>query len=124
MREAMAPDLKMCRSLTSSPPLARFCASEMYPGSDVRTDLDILDYERRQGLSGYHISGTCRMGPRGDEGAVVDPELRVRGIESLRVADTSIMPANTSGNTNAPVMMIVEKAADLILGKRPPPAFS
>jgi choline dehydrogenase len=115
--------LKMCRSIANSPPLARFCESEMYPGTGVRTDLDILNYARRQGSSGYHISGTCRMGPRGDEGAVVDPELRVRGIEGLRVADTSIMPAITSGNTNAPVMMIAERAADFILGKTLPRAF-
>ncbi|MBM3347360.1 MAG: choline dehydrogenase, partial [Betaproteobacteria bacterium] len=114
--------LKMCRRLANGQPLARYCANEAYPGAHVRTDRDVLEYARQQGASGYHISCTCRMGPRGDRSSVVDAELRVHGIEGLRVADASIMPAITSGNTNAPVMMIAEKASDLILGKSPPRA--
>jgi choline dehydrogenase len=66
--------------------------------------------------------GTARMGPEGDSGAVVDSQLRVRGLQALRVADASVMPIMPSGNTNAPVMMIAEKAADMILGKTLTPA--
>lgn len=66
--------------------------------------------------------GTCRMGPASDPQAVVAADLRVHGLDSLRVVDASIMPTMTSGNTGAPVMMIAEKAADLILGRTPPPA--
>jgi choline dehydrogenase len=115
--------LKMCRRLANGQPLARYCENEAYPGVGVKTDPDILSYARQQGASGYHISGTCRMGPESDKWSVVDAELRVHKIDGLRIADTSIMPAITSGNTNAPVMMIAEKAADLILGKSLPPAL-
>ena len=125
-RKVITEALKMCRRLANGQPLARYCANEAYPGEHVKTDQDVLEYARQQGSSGYHISGTCRMGPRvgpnGDKTAVVDAELRVYGLEGLRVADTSIMPAISSGNTNAPVMMIAEKAADLILGKSLPAA--
>ena len=71
-----------------------------------------------------HPVGTCKMGPRGDPTAVVDPELRVRGVRRLRVADGSIMPDITSGNTNAPIIMIGEKAADLIKGRLGTPVMS
>jgi len=115
--------LKMCRRLANGQPLARYCENEAYPGLGVNTDSDILEYARQQGASGYHLSGTCRMGQRSDKWSVVDAELRVHNVAGLRIADTSIMPAITSGNTNAPVMMIAEKAADLILGKSLPRAF-
>jgi choline dehydrogenase-like flavoprotein len=76
---------------------------------------DLLSYAKRMGTSGYHVCGTCRMGPAADPLAVVDSSLRVNAVPGLRIADASIMPSITSGNTNAPTMMIAEKAADLIL---------
>ncbi len=121
-RHVITEALKMCRRLASGEPLASFTTEELYPGNGVQTDDDILEYARNQGASGYHLCGTCRMGPKADPMAVVDPQLRVHGLEGLRIADTSVMPTISSGNTNAPVMMIAEKAADLILGRSLPPA--
>ena len=89
---------------------------QYHPGDDVRTDDELLDYARRKAETGYHPAGTCKMGP--DPMAVVDAELRVHGIDALRVVDASIMPTLTSGNINAPAMMIGEKGADLILGAK------
>ena len=86
----------------------------------MRTDDEILDFARGIGTTAFHLAGTCRMGPAGDSGAVVDDRLRVHGIEGLRVADASIMPLITSANTNAATLMIGEKAADMILGRPAP----
>jgi choline dehydrogenase len=91
---------------------------EALPGVEVRGDADIREYLRRNAGHRSHPACTCRMGT--DEEAVVDAELRVRGIEGLRVADASVMPSLPSGNTNLPVMMIGEKAADLIRGRSLP----
>ena len=85
------------------------------PGADVRTDEEIDAFNRKTSILAHHASCTCAMGQGGD--AVVGPDLRVRGIEGLRVADASVMPRVVGGNTNAPVIMIAEKAADLILGR-------
>lgn len=89
---------------------------EIAPGEDVRSDADLGIFVRRTASTTWHPCGTCRMGT--ETAAVVDDKLRVRGIEGLRVADASIMPVIVSGNTNAPTIMIAEKAADLIIGKR------
>lgn len=86
---------------------------ELSPGPNVTSDEDVLNFVRSQGESAYHLSCTCRMGT--DDRAVVDPKLRVHGVENLRVVDTSIMPSITNGNTLAPTLMIAEKAADYIL---------
>jgi len=85
------------------------------PGPGVVTDDALLNHARNTATTFYHPIGTCKMGPVNDVTAVVDTQLRVHGIENLRVADASIMPTITSGNTNAPTIMIGEKAADMIL---------
>ena len=89
-------------------------AEELLPGADVRTDAEIVAYLRQNIEHRHHPLGTCRMGVAGDGGAVVDAQLRVHGIENLRVADASVMPDDPSGNTNVPTIMIGEKAADLL----------
>ena len=101
-------------------PLAPYFDHEALPGDDVRTDEEILDFVRGIGTTAFHVMGTCRMGPVTDSGAVVDDRLRVHGMERLRVVDASVMPLMTSANTNAAVLMIAEKAADMILGRPPP----
>ena len=92
---------------------------ELAPGSEIQTDEEILDFVAREGESAYHPSCTCKMGY--DDMAVVDAELKVHGIENLRVVDASVFPSITNGNIYAPVMMVAEKAADIILGNSPEP---
>jgi choline dehydrogenase len=104
--------LKLIRRIHAEPALANVISREQLPGAEVQSDAALLEYCRERSASQYHPVGTCRMGSDAD--AVVDTALRVRGVTALRVADASIMPTLTSGNTNAPVMMIAEKAADLI----------
>ena len=89
---------------------------ELNPGIAVQSDADLDAYTRRISETIYHPVGTAKMGPEGDPMAVVDDQLRVRGIEGLRVVDASIMPTVVGGNTNAPVIMIAEKIADAIKG--------
>jgi choline dehydrogenase-like flavoprotein len=110
----------MGQEIMSQPAISRYIAAEFMPGPGTRRRVDYEAYVRRESRSGYHPAGTCRMGT--DELAVVDPELRVRGIEGLRVADASIMPQLVSGNTNAPTIMIAEKASDILRGRQPLPA--
>jgi choline dehydrogenase len=109
--------LKLIRRILATGHFERFVESEFRPGPDVRTDDELLNYARQFGGTVYHPTSTCRMG--NDPMAVVDPELRVHGIEGLRVVDASIMPTVASGNTNAATIMIGEKAADMI-GRREP----
>jgi choline dehydrogenase len=105
------------RRIASAKPFEAIGAREIYPGPEAQGDEAILDYIRRTGQTTWHLSCTCKMGI--DEMSVVDPELRVHGIEGLRVADASVMPTVPSANTNAAVIMIGEKASDLILAKAP-----
>lgn len=101
------------RGLTAQPGLNRFILRELPPTADVESDDDILRAFIEVGQTGYHVAGTCRMGS--DDVAVCDPLLRVRGVDGLRVVDTSIMPSLISGNTNAPAMAIAMRASELIL---------
>ncbi|HZU91662.1 MAG TPA: choline dehydrogenase [Stellaceae bacterium] len=111
-RRTLVDGLKLCRRLLANPHLAHFVAAEFLPGPEVRSDDELLDFARRYGGTVFHPTSTCKMGI--DAPAVVDPQLRVRGIEALRVADASIMPTVVSGNTNAATIMIGERAADLV----------
>jgi len=105
--------MKMARRLAATRALSRFIVEELDPGPAVRSDAELLEHARNTATTIYHPVGTCKMGV--DALAVVDPRLRVRGIAGLRVVDASVMPVIVSGNTNAPTIMIAEKAADLIL---------
>ncbi len=111
--KAMIAGIRWMRKIYSSQPLADKVVKETMPGRHLQTDEELLGYIRQFGQSMYHPVGTCRMGS--DEMSVVDSRLRVHGIEGLRVVDASIMPSITSGNTNAPAIMIGEKAADMII---------
>ena len=111
-RRTVIEGLRLSRRIAGQPALADWVAAEKYPGPDVQSDEELLDWARKVGTTIYHPSGTCRMGS--DEAAVVDPQLRVRGVEGLRVADASIMPTLISGNTNAACMAIGERLADMM----------
>jgi choline dehydrogenase-like flavoprotein len=112
--------LRIARAAFASEPFARYEGTEVAPGPEVQSDEQFDRYIRETGYTVHHPVGTCRMGS--DEGAVVDPQLRLTGIEGLRVADASVMPSIIGGNTNAPCVMIGERAADFILGKPALPA--
>jgi choline dehydrogenase len=112
-REVMVEGMKLTRRIMSQPAIRRYIVAELNPGPQVTRDADLLDFARAKGTTVFHPTSTCRMGP--DERSVVDERLRVRGIESLRVVDASIMPTVVSGNTNAAVIMIAEKGAAMIL---------
>ena len=109
--------IRAARQILATPEMALYYEREELPGANVTTDDELLDFARHYGSSSYHLIGTCRMGPAQDLTAVVDDELRVRGIQGLRVVDASIMPAMPSANTYATTLMIAEKAADLMLGR-------
>jgi choline dehydrogenase len=109
---ALEASLAQVREMGTAPALQAWGARELYPGPDVTTAAEVRDYVRRTAISYHHQVGTCKMGVDAD--AVVDPRLRVHGIDGLRVADASVMPAVISGNTNAPSLMIGERAADFV----------
>ena len=112
-RETTIAGLKLSRVIADKPAFAQYVKREVDPGPDYTSDEELLAFARARGGTIYHPSGTCRMG--GDDRAVVDPRLRVRGIQGLRVTDCSIMPKIVSGNINAAAIMIGEKAAAMIL---------
>jgi choline dehydrogenase-like flavoprotein len=112
-RRVMIEGMKIARHIIEQTPMDQYREMELAPGADCQTDDDWLEFARRDGQTIYHICGTCRMGT--DDKAVTDPQLRVRGIQGLRIVDASVMPTIVSGNTQAAVFMIAEKAADLIL---------
>jgi choline dehydrogenase len=111
-RRVAAEAIRLTRRIAAAPALARFAPQEFKPGPEFQSDQELARAAGDIGTTIFHPVGTAKMGQ--DESAVVDARLRVRGIESLRVADASVMPSITSGNTNAPTMMIAEKAADMI----------
>ncbi len=112
--------LRLARQILHRPELARYFDHETLPGPNVQTDDELLDFARRKGNTGYHLVGTAKMGPISDKHAVVDDELRVRGLQGLRVIDASIMPMLPSANTFAATIAIAEKGADLIRGRTAP----
>jgi choline dehydrogenase len=112
-RAAFIDGIRILRRILAAPALKPFTVEEVYPGPKVTSDEDVLSYCRRTGATVYHPTSTCRMG--NDPLAVVDQRLRVRGLGALRVVDASVMPDLMSGNTNAPTIMIAEKASDMIL---------
>ena len=111
---------KLAREILSQSSLASITTAEHLPGSNVRTDAEITAYIREYGKTDFHPAGTCKMGA--DTLAVVDANLKVRGIDGLRVIDASVMPTIVSGNTNAASIMIGERGADAIRGVRLPAA--
>jgi choline dehydrogenase len=119
-RQALLCGMRQARKLLQTAQLSDYFVSEMLPGADVTSDEELLDFARRYGVSSYHVMGTAKMGPASDTMAVVDAQLRVHGLQGLRIADSSIMPGMPSANTCAATMMIAEKASDMILGKQPP----
>ncbi|WP_226576092.1 GMC family oxidoreductase [Acuticoccus sediminis] len=113
-RRAIVAGMIAGRRIVETAPMDAWRAYEMSPGPDCRSDDDWLAFARGNGQTIYHVAGTCRMGGEGDPAAVVDPALRVRGVDGLRVVDASVMPTQVSGNSQAAVFMIAEKGADLI----------
>ncbi|HEY2049135.1 MAG TPA: choline dehydrogenase [Caulobacteraceae bacterium] len=118
-RRALRAGVGITRALADQPALAKLCGVEEQPSRGVQGEAAIDEWIRQTAETIYHPVGTCRMGPSGDRRAVVDAELKVFGLEGLRVVDASVMPTLVGGNTNAPTMMVAEKAADLIRGRTP-----
>ncbi len=111
-RRTVIEGMRLIRRWFEAPALKRYFVAETAPGPDVQTDDEFLAYARQTGTTVFHATCSCRMGP--DPMSVVDDQLRVHGMERLRVIDASVMPAVTSTNTNAPTIMIAERGADLI----------
>ena len=113
-QQTLVRGIRLARQLLRSQALSPYFDSEVLPGPLCESDSELLDFARRYGVSSYHVNGTARMGLAGDKYAVVDSQLRVHGIQNLRVIDSSVMPAMPSANICAATMMIGNKAADLI----------
>lgn len=116
--DTLVRGLKLARRILRTPSMRKVIAEEMYPGPDEHMpDAELEAFVRRYAKTVYHPVGTCRMGS--DAGAVVDPQLRVRGVQGLRVCDASVMPSIVGGNTNAPTIMIAERCAEFMLARQP-----
>jgi choline dehydrogenase len=111
----MVHAVHLCRRILRAPPFSIYRSHEYLPASDVESDADIESFIRSTAATVYHPVGTCQMGMGPD--AVVDPELKVRGVDALRVADASVFPSIVGGNTNAPTIMVAERAADFVSGR-------
>jgi choline dehydrogenase len=118
-RQEMRAAVRLTREIFAQRAFDPYLGPELAPGAEVDTDAEIDAFVRARAESAYHPCGTCKMGPDSDSSAVVDGACRVHGIEGLRVVDASVMPSITSGNLNAPTIMLAEKAADLIRGRPP-----
>lgn len=118
-RELMRKGIRLIRELVDQPAFANLRGDEIFPGVDAQSDEELDGHLTTSTASQWHLTGTARMGTASDRGAVVDALGRVHGIDRLRVADASIMPNVTNGNTNSPTIMIAEKLSDAILGKSP-----
>src|SRR5216683_2754811 len=116
-RRVVVAGMKLARRLLASAPLAPYYAYEDFPGPGVQTDDEFLSAATQRGTTTFHPGCTCRMGPADSSWAVVDDQLRVHGLQGLRVIDASIMPRMISANLNASTMMIADKASDLIRGR-------
>ena len=114
---ALASGMQLARHLVAQTPLKSLLVEEMNPGIQVNDPRTLIQWARETGQTIYHPVGTCRMGREDDQQAVVDKELKVRGLSGLRIADASVMPSMVSGNTQGAVMMVAEKAADMITRK-------
>ncbi|MGE3916786.1 MAG: GMC family oxidoreductase [Hyphomicrobiaceae bacterium] len=119
-RRVLLAAMRLARRLLASKPLEPYYAHEDFPGKDVQSDDELLGAAKQRGTTTFHPNGSCRMGPVTDRNAVVDDQLRVHGLQGLRVVDASVMPTMLSANLNAATMMIADKASDLILGKAAP----
>ena len=118
-RQEMRAAVRLTRELFAQRAFDPYLGPELAPGPEVESDAEIDAFVRARAESAYHPSCSCKMGPESDPSAVVDGESRVHGVESLRVVDASVMPSIASGNLNAPTIMLAEKAADLIRGRKP-----
>jgi choline dehydrogenase len=118
-RRVLLAGMKLARRLLGSPALSKYYDREEFPGAERQSDDELLTAAKQRGTTTFHLMGTCRMAPDSDPTAVVDDQLRVRGIEGLRVVDASIMPTMPSANLNASALMIAEKASDMIRGRPP-----
>src|SRR5262249_20710510 len=119
-QETMIAALKISRRVFQTPTMRRYIVEEFWPGVQVNTDEGLLEHAKRTGSTTFHQTSTCMMGSH--DKSVVDTELRVHGMDALRVIDASVMPAVISGNTNAATIMIAEKASDLIRAALQPSA--
>jgi choline dehydrogenase len=115
-RKTLVAGVRMLRDIYAQPAFRELFEVEMLPGTGAKTDAQLLDFARNAGGTVFHCVGTCRMGDATDPLAVVDPQLRVRGVDGLRVVDASVMPTVTSANTNAAALMIGERGARFVLG--------
>ena len=118
-QRVLVKGMRLARQLLHTSALARYFDVDALPGPDVHTDEEWLDYARQYGSTAYHLIGTARMGPVTDKTSVVDDQLRVHGLQGIRVVDASIMPNMPSANTYSSTMMIAEKASDMIRGRAP-----
>jgi len=122
--DALVRGIGLVRDIADVKPMRRMCKEELAPGRDVQSEVELRDFVRHDVTTVYHPVGSCAMSGRGQLDArriagVVDTELRVHGVDGLRVVDASVMPTVPRGNTNAPVIAIAERAADLISGRAP-----